>query len=460
MESRENLRNFKRNDFDGIDRKTPTPRTRKEQGYIQTRRWRQMITVHETKMIPIEDIELNYRNPRKEFSKESLEELADSLKKHGQLQPIVVRRKGNKYELIIGERRVRAAVYADIPRLRAEIVDLTDAEADARRLIENIHRTDLSVWEKVDGLDAYWSIYLKEEHEREIKEKGLQNVRGKYAKLSAVTGTSETAIEHWYHTAKETSNLSYARITNLRKLPLTSLQAIAPYPTDVQEKLAKVIIDKELSRDDARAFVKLYQQNPEVDLNVLADRVKVKVETFHVTLPVERAEAIKKEAEAFRKKLDKKSLKALRHQQKLRQKKDEERKKIEKRASIGAVDRVPVDLEKDLVRKHAGILSVDEIHNQVTTAFASGKLAKGEADIALEVWKQNPSWKLDQVIKVSKAKYQEEEAKKKPQIVSLLIEPSLYGRIQRYAESEGFMLKEALLKLVNLALNQLGYLEE
>jgi len=418
-----------------------------------------MSAVHGTKMIRVEDIELNYRNPRQEFSKESLEELANSLKKHGQLQPIVVNRKSNKYELIIGERRVRAAVYADIPILRAEIVDLTDAEADARRLIENIHRKNLSVWEKVNGLEAYWNTYLKEEHEHEIKEKGIENVRGKYKKLGEATGTSETALQHWYTTAKATANLSYARIAHLRKIPLTTLQAIAPYPTDVQEKLAKVIIDKKLSRDDARAFVKLYEQNPKVDMNVLADRAKIKVETFHVTLPVERAEAIKKEAEAFRKKLDKKSSKALRYRQKLRRKKEEERKMTDTRASIGEADRVMVELEKDLVRKHAGILSVDEIHNQVTTAFASGKLAEGEADIALEVWKQNPSWKLDQVINVSKAKYQEEETKKKPQIVSLLIEPPLYGRIQRYAETEGFMLKEALLKLVDLALNQLGYLE-
>ena len=418
-----------------------------------------MSTVHGTKMIPIEDIELNYRNPRQDFSKESLEELADSLKKHGQLQPVVVRRKGNKYELVIGERRVRAAVYADIPRLRAEIVDLTDAEADVRRLIENVLRKDLSVWEKVDGLEAYWNTYLKEEHERKIKEKGLQHVRGKYKKLSEVTGTSKEALRQWYMTARATSNLSDARIPYLRKLPLTTLQAIAPYPTSVQEKLARVIIDKKLSRDDARAFVKLYEQNPKVDLNVLADRARVKVETFHVTLPVERAEAIKKEAEAFRERLDKKSLKALRHRQELRRKKEEERKKAKKRTPQATAERVAIELEKNLVRNHAGILSLDEIHNQVTTAFASGKLAKGEADIALEVWKQNPSWKLGQVIKVSKTRYQEEEAKKKPQIVSLLIEPSLYGRIQRYAETEELMLKEALLKLVDLALNQLGYLE-
>src|SRR5436309_15102171 len=91
-------------------------------------------------MIPVEEIELTYRNPRLDFSKDDLEELGGSLKKHGQIQPIVVRRKGDKYELVVGERRVRAAIYADIPRLRAEIVDLTDEEADARRLLENVHR--------------------------------------------------------------------------------------------------------------------------------------------------------------------------------------------------------------------------------------------------------------------------------------------------------------------------------
>ena len=412
-----------------------------------------MSTVHETKMIPIEDIELNYRNPRQEFSKESLEELADSLQKHGQLQPIVIRRKGNKYELVIGERRVRAAVYADIPRLRAEIVDLTDAEADARRLIENIHRKDLDIWEKVNGIEAYWNTYLKEEHKQQANE----NVRGKNKKLSDMIGVSPKTIERWYGVASSTSELGAppGRDSYLRKISLRSLQTIAKYPSKVQEKLAKTIVEEGLSKRDTIVFVKLYDQNPMVDLNVLANRSKKKVETFEVTLPVERAEAIKKEAEAFKKKLTEKDLKALKHQQELTRRKKRERKRAKKLKE----DRLTIDLEKDIVRKHAGILSVDEIHNEVTTAFASGKLAKGEAEIALEVWKQNPSWKLDQVIKVSKAKYQEEEAKKKPQIVSLLIEPSLYERIQRYAESEGFMLKEAVLKLVDLALNHLGYSE-
>ena len=414
-----------------------------------------MSTVHGTKLIPIENIELNYRNPRQNFSKESLEELADSLKKHGQLQPIVVRRKGNKYELIIGERRVRAAVYADIPRIRAEIVDLTDAEADVRRLIENVHRKDLDIWEKVNGLEAYWNTYLKEEHEQRVKEKDIQNVRVKNKKLSDIIGVSAKTIEYWYGLVRSTSEMGTppGGDSYLRKISLKGLQAIAKYPTEVQEKLAKMIVEEKLSKRDTIVFVKLYDQNPMVDLNVLANRARKKVETFEVTLPVERAEAIKKEAEAYKKKLTKKDFKALKYQQELKRKKERERAKKLKKG------RLTIELEKDIVRKHAGILSVDDIHNQVTTAFASGKLGKGEADIALEAWKQNPSWKLDQVIKVSKTKFQEEETKKKSQIVSLLIEPSLYGRIQRYAETEGLMLKEAVLKLVDLALKQLGYSE-
>lgn len=414
-----------------------------------------MSTVHGTKMIPIEDIELNYRNPRQDFSKESLKELAESIKKHGQLQPIVVTRKGNKYELVIGERRVRAAVYGDIPRLRAEIVDLTHAEADAQRLIENVHRKDLDIWEKVNGIEAYWNMYLKEEHEQQAKGKGIANVRGKNKKLSDIIGVSLGTIENWYKVVRSTSGMGTPKTDSyLRKVSIDTLKAIAKYPTDVQEKLAKIFVEEQLSRRDTLVFVKLYDQNPMVDLNVLANRAKKKVETFEVTLPVERAKAIKEEAESFRKKLAKKDLKALKHQQELKRKKEKERERAKKLKE----NRLTIELDKDIVRKHAGISSVDEIHNQIATAFASGKLTRGEADIALEVWKQNPSWKLDQVIRLSKAKYQE-EAKKKPQIVSLLIEPSLYVRTQRYAETERLMLKEALLKLVDLALNQLGYLE-
>ena len=83
----------------------------------------------EFKTISLEDIEFG-DNPRLTFMDDSLEELSASLKRDGLIEPIIVKPNGLKYELIIGERRVRAAIRANIPKLPAIIRDdITDEEA-------------------------------------------------------------------------------------------------------------------------------------------------------------------------------------------------------------------------------------------------------------------------------------------------------------------------------------------
>ncbi|MDX1670848.1 MAG: ParB/RepB/Spo0J family partition protein [Balneolaceae bacterium] len=95
--------------------------------------------------IPLENIRPNPHQPRKEFRESSLEELADSIKKHGLIQPITVRYIGEKrFELISGERRVRACKLAGIEEIPAYIRDVEDEEIISFALIENIQREDLN----------------------------------------------------------------------------------------------------------------------------------------------------------------------------------------------------------------------------------------------------------------------------------------------------------------------------
>jgi ParB family chromosome partitioning protein len=104
--------------------------------------------------LKLDAVRPNPRNPRKNFDQSALNALADSMKQHGQLQPIVVRRIGDEYELIAGERRWRACKRAQLERVWAvERHVRDDFEAAALAFIENAQRVDLSREEKVAALD-------------------------------------------------------------------------------------------------------------------------------------------------------------------------------------------------------------------------------------------------------------------------------------------------------------------
>lgn len=89
--------------------------------------------------------------PRRNFTAEQLDELAASIKQHGIIQPLVVRRVGNKHELIAGERRWRAARQAGLAEVPVVIRRKTDQEAAEEALVENLMRADLNPIEEADG---------------------------------------------------------------------------------------------------------------------------------------------------------------------------------------------------------------------------------------------------------------------------------------------------------------------
>lgn len=99
-------------------------------------------------MIPIGEIEVNPNQPRNEFDEDALNELAESLKIHGLIQPVTVRRMTDKqYQLISGERRWRASQKAGLPEIPAYIRIANDQEMMEMALVENIQRQDLNALE-------------------------------------------------------------------------------------------------------------------------------------------------------------------------------------------------------------------------------------------------------------------------------------------------------------------------
>jgi len=106
----------------------------------------------EIKYIPIESIKPNPYQPRKDFNKKALEELSQSIKTYGLIQPISVRKlQDNSYELVAGERRLRASEMANLKEIPAIIVDYRDKESAMVALIENLQREDLNFIEEAEG---------------------------------------------------------------------------------------------------------------------------------------------------------------------------------------------------------------------------------------------------------------------------------------------------------------------
>jgi ParB family chromosome partitioning protein len=107
--------------------------------------------------VPIEFLKPNPRNPRRAFSDAELGELADSIKQHGVIQPIVARPvKGvaDRYEIIAGERRWRAAQIAGLHDVPIVPVDVSDSDALEIAIIENVQREDLNAMEEANGYHA------------------------------------------------------------------------------------------------------------------------------------------------------------------------------------------------------------------------------------------------------------------------------------------------------------------
>ncbi|MBX7114761.1 MAG: ParB/RepB/Spo0J family partition protein [Myxococcaceae bacterium] len=104
-----------------------------------------------TTLLAIDDIKADSHQPRRDFDDDALDELAQSLKHQGVLQPVLVRKDGKHYRLIAGERRWRAAARAGLKEIPALVREATETEAFELALVENLQRQDLSPLEEAEG---------------------------------------------------------------------------------------------------------------------------------------------------------------------------------------------------------------------------------------------------------------------------------------------------------------------
>lgn len=189
--------------------------------------------------IPLEQIEVNPFQPRVEFNNEALHDLAESIKVHGVIQPVTVRKLGNKkFQLIAGERRLRATKLAGLNEIPAYVRLANDQESLEIALIENIQREDLNVLE----------IALN--YQRLLEECNLT-----HEDLSTRLGKSRTAVTNYLRLLKLPPDVQSA----LRKKDISMGHARALAGVDdlvMQLYFTKEIIAKELSVRQTEAMIK------------------------------------------------------------------------------------------------------------------------------------------------------------------------------------------------------------
>lgn len=143
--------------------------------------------------LPIDEIEPNHAQPRKNFEPDALSELSVSIKEHGILQPLLVRPLADGgYRLVAGERRYRAARMAGLTEVPVTVREMTDEEESLFALIENLHREDLNAIEEAEGLKTLIETFgLTQEEAAERVGKSRTAVTNSLRLLSLPTEIAE-----------------------------------------------------------------------------------------------------------------------------------------------------------------------------------------------------------------------------------------------------------------------------
>ena len=171
--------------------------------------------------LPVRSIRPNPAQPRKIFREEALDELADSIRQHGILQPLSVRRQGNSYELISGERRLRAAELAGITDVPCILMSMDDKASAFTALVENLQRQDLDFIEEAMGI------------RRLIQEHSMSQEQA-----ARLLGKSQSAVANKLRLLRHSETV----LTALREAGLTERHARALLKLRTEEEVLAAIV--------------------------------------------------------------------------------------------------------------------------------------------------------------------------------------------------------------------------
>lgn len=198
--------------------------------------------------VSLDDIIPNRFQPRLTFDEDSLNELAKSIRTHGIIQPLVLRKVGNKYEIIAGERRFKAAYIAGLTKVPAITIDLNDNESAEVAIVENLQRRDLSPIEEAKS----------------------------YKKL----------LDRGYLTQDQlASRMGKTQATISNKLRLLNLD----------ERVQDALLNNEISERHARSLLRLSNPNEQVEMlnEIISNKLNVKATEEAISKRLNTSEEVK-----------------------------------------------------------------------------------------------------------------------------------------------------------------------
>ena len=188
--------------------------------------------------LPISQVESCASQPRKQFDPDALADLADSIRQHGIIQPLTVRKlQSGYYQIIAGERRWRAARMAGLSQVPVVVIEADDRKAMELAMIENLQREDLNPMEEAEGYHTLMEQYGLTQEE-----------------TSQRVGKSRSAVAN----ALRLLNLckEVRALVEEGKLTGGHARALVPLTTDVQQKAAAIIVKDDLSVRQTELLVK------------------------------------------------------------------------------------------------------------------------------------------------------------------------------------------------------------
>jgi len=200
--------------------------------------------------LKINEIEPNVGQPRKKFDDEKLMQLSESIKEHGIVQPIIVRKEENTYKIVAGERRWRAARLAGLTTVPVIVKELTNRQVMEMALIENIQREDLN---PIEEAEAYERLLNEYNMTQEELSKSIGKNRSTIANIIRLLALGDKVKEY----------LINGEITSGHARALLALD-----DKELQERVCMEIIEKSLSVRETENLVKRIQKGEEKERKV------------------------------------------------------------------------------------------------------------------------------------------------------------------------------------------------
>ena len=262
------------------------------------------------KMLSVDEIRPNPLQPRETFPKEEIQQLANTIKEVGLLQPISVRKRGKTYQIISGERRWRAAQFAGLKEIPAIVKDVTDSQLMIESLIENVHRKDLEPLERARGLAEVYRLAGFEPAKVQFQLKNIDDALTRPERYRELT-EEEERIKEVADIVGLSYDYQYRLLTQLRLTP-EEQKRVSELKLGYEEAATIATIEKpdirrkvieiapELKRAEIKKVSKLVKKAPKPVVKAVLER-EVAPEVAEEIAKIEKPEVIKEALEIAKK---------------------------------------------------------------------------------------------------------------------------------------------------------------